>query len=137
VWGTSKNVPTLLFMLDAAASPSSERMLAMEAVSRMPPTKESAESIAKWLGDRTLGPVALQSLVVMGSASEEPAMNLLRRRTPARVLAALVLAHIGTEKSVTALEDFLRSEEDPEYRQLAKVALDEVRKRQSTGGKSQ
>jgi S1-C subfamily serine protease len=130
-WGTSRNVPTLMLILDSPASSTADQAMAIDALGRLPATPEGAELLTRHLGDNSLGLAAAQALVAMGAVAEEPIGALLTELQPARVrmISCVLLAQIGSRKSTTVLENYLRAESDRECRVIAQVALESVRAR--------
>jgi hypothetical protein len=131
VWGTEKNVPTVLYTLNAPTSDFNDRFLAIEVLGRLPATKETAEAVVSYLGNSKLGGSALRAIGAMGSAAEDPVAELLRQSPEQRILASALLARLGSKKSVTVLEGYLRNETDPRCRAVGTAALNLLRKRLS------
>jgi S1-C subfamily serine protease len=130
VWGNEKNVPTLMFIIDSPTSRTADKGLAIEALGRLPATTAAAELVARYIPDRTLGPLALQSLGTMGSKAEGAAGTLLKHnRAEMRMIACIMLGNVGTKKSVPVLEEHLRAETDEQAHSLAQAALKELKRR--------
>lgn len=129
VWATEKNVPTLLYTLESPTSNIGERALAMETLARVPATKESATVIVRWVSDPTLGSSAVLALNTMGSKAEEPIASLLKQSKQERIFGCVLLAKVGTSKSVPVLENYLRSESDAQCRAIGDAALRALRKK--------
>jgi len=129
VWGTEKNVPTVLFVLDSPTSDLNDKILAIEALGRLPATKETAKAVLRYVNDSKLHGNALQAMGAMGSAAEEPVAELLKKPADQRILASLLLGRLGSKKSVPVMENYLRSETDPRCRAVGTAALKLIKQR--------
>jgi S1-C subfamily serine protease len=129
VWGTEKNVPTVLFTLDAPTSNLNDKIMAIETLGRLPATKETAKAVVRYLADEKLRGNALQAMAAMGSAAEDPVATLLKQQPEQRILASTLLARLGSKKSVAVMENYLRSETDPRCRAVGTAALKLIRAR--------
>lgn len=129
VWGTEKNVPTVLFVLDSPTSDRNDKIMAIETLGRLPATKKTAEAVVRYLDDSQLRGNALQAVAAMGSAAEEPVAALLKQQPQQRILASALLARLGSKKSIPVMESYLRSETDPRCRAVGTAALALLRQR--------
>lgn len=129
VWGTAKNVPTVLFVLDSPTSDLNNRIMAIEALGRLPATKETSKAVLRYLDDGKLRGNALQAIGAMGSAAEEPIAELLKKQPEQRIIGCALLARLGSKKSIPALENYLRSESDARCRAVGTAALNLLRQR--------
>lgn len=137
VWGTEKNVPTLLMMLDSPVYTLEEKVLTLEAIGRLTKSKEAAEVLARCVPDKQLGLMAVAALTWMGKSAEAPATKLLDHpNAGARALACYCLAHVGSEKSVAAIEACLRKEREERYRAVMETSLDSLRKSLAKGNQN-
>ena len=130
VWGTEKNVATVLYVLDAPTSNRNERIMALESLGRLPATKETAKAVIRYLSNAQLRNNALQALGPMNSAAEEPLAELLKHQdVQDRLIAVTLLARLGTKNSIPVLEKYLRGETDPRCRAVGTAALNLLRER--------
>jgi S1-C subfamily serine protease len=129
VWGTEKNVPTVLFTLDSPTSDINERILCLEALGRLPTSKDSATAVVRYISGSKLRANALQAISGMGSAAEGPAADLLREGPQQRILGSALLARLGTKKSIPVMESYLRNETDVRCRAVGTAALTLLRER--------
>jgi len=130
VWGTEKNVPTLLVIIDTPNATLHDKVTAIEALGHLPATKAGAELLARLVPEPQIGMYAVQSLAGMGSVAEKPSATLLQNQaTQVRMMGCLLLAHVGTELSVPAVENYLRGETDPRCRAVGEAALKDLRRK--------
>ena len=136
VWGTEKNVPTVLVVLNSPTSDLNEKVMALETLGRLPATKETAKAVVHYLNDSKLRGNALQSVGAMGSAAEDPVADMLKQGPEQRILASALLARLGSKKSVPVMESYLRNESDARCRAVGTAALKLIRQRASTSAES-
>jgi hypothetical protein len=121
LWGTRRNVPTLLALLDDPDT--GLRRLAMEALAKIEPAK-AAEAIAQRVPDTRDGITATHVLERMGPAAEDAVIKLLAHEdSQVRFRACSILERISGEKSVAALNKLLETETDPLVRITAEKVL--------------
>jgi hypothetical protein len=102
VWGTQKNVPTLLQMLKD--SNPGARQHAIEALGSFPDAK-AAEALAQLLPELGVKTKVSASLKAMGPVAEKAVVPYIRHpQTFARSEACKILAEIGTKQSLAALK---------------------------------
>ena len=130
VWGGKFSVPMLLKMLEEEKGQGdSELILAALAKN---PTPESAEAVAKYVGNFFVNDEACQCLVQMGSVAEDAVIAVAPSDNPEVSLAAvLILGEIGTEKSIPLLRKATKSR-NQEVKQAATGSIRKIQDR--TGG---
>ena len=121
LWGTKRNVPTLLELLDDPDI--GLRRLVMEALVKLEPAV-AAEAIAQRVPDTHDGITASHVLQRMGPPAEDAVIKLLTHEdSQVRYRACTILERIGGEKSVVALNKLLETETDPMVRVTAERVL--------------
>ncbi|MDX1944169.1 MAG: trypsin-like peptidase domain-containing protein [Pirellulaceae bacterium] len=126
-WGTAQNLATLYKILDS--SDSSARRDAMNALGGIG-GKEAAGKLAALMGKDDDRSWASRGLKRMGSAAEEEVIPLLRHANEqTRWEATRILADIGTQKSVAALQAMIRGEKNPFTKAGAELALRQLQDR--------
>jgi hypothetical protein len=121
LWGTKRNVPTLLELLDDPDT--GLRRLAMEALAKIEP-RRAAEAIAQRVPDTRDGITAAHVLERMGPAAEDAVIKLLAYEdSQVRYRACTILERIGGEKTVATLKKLLETETDPMVRVTAERVL--------------
>jgi len=126
-WGTQKNVPTLIKMLDLPST--SDRWAAMEALGAIGGNKEAAEAVARLMLDENDRLTAKRALEKMGPVAEDPVWphvgakdNLLHS------YACQVLGKVGTAKSLAKLKR-LSKNRDVGQRASVEIAIRDIEKR--------
>jgi hypothetical protein len=130
LWGGRYSVPILIELLESAhVRPPDEFW---DAIARYP-ASESAEAVAKRLGNPFCHEQAVRCLRKMGSVAEPALIMAAPSRDAEVTIAALqLLGDFGTEKSVPVLKK-ASSSRNPDVRDLAKAALERIRDRTENG----
>jgi len=116
VWGTQRNVPTLLAILDG--SDRSERWPAMEALGKIGGSPEAAARLAKLMLDSGESLQAKRALEDMGAVAEDPVWQLVGNSDNLiHSYACQVLGKVGTSKSLERLKS--RPKEAQTVRQVS------------------
>ncbi len=102
-WGTAEEVPTLLPLLkDADINTRNETLQTLGKIR----DERAAAPMVRCLLDNSTQYHAEQALKAMGPIAEPAVLGLLKEQEgPSRVITIRILAEIGTEKSVPALDD--------------------------------
>ena len=127
-WGTQKNVPTLIKMLDLPST--SDRWAAMEALGSIGGSKEAAEKVATLMLDENDRLTAMRSLSAMGPAAEDATWKLVG--APENSLhsnACRALGAMGTQKSLTRFQSLIKKEKDIGRRVPMEIAARDIEKR--------
>jgi len=126
-WGTKRNVPTLLTLLDEPDT--SQRWPAMKALSMIGDSR-AAERIAQLVPDSTDGLTAARALEAMGAVAEDAVIKLLDHDAyQVRSKACNILRVIGGKKSAEAITDLLNRDTDRASRAAAERALRDLKRR--------
>ncbi|MFH1264625.1 MAG: HEAT repeat domain-containing protein [Planctomycetota bacterium] len=127
VWGTARNMPTLLGLSD---DPSHATTLPLISALKSIPDPRALEALVGLVADPAWGARAALALEEMGPAAEEAVITLLEHEDyQVRYRACNVLQKIGGEKSVAALREMLQRDKHAWSRAAAEIAL-----RKLTGG---
>jgi len=103
IWGTQKNVPTLLTLLDA--SDHGDRWAAMEALGKIGGSKQAAERLAELLLDSSESLRAKRALEDMGSVAEDAVwQHFGHADNMIHTYVCQTLAKVGTSKSLVKLK---------------------------------
>jgi len=138
VWGTQRNVPTLLKILETGDR--SSRSSAMEALGNMGSSQQVAEALAKQMlldDDRSNAARALEE---MGPVAEDVVwQHMESRNSRVQSSACSVLAKIGTKKSLPKIRELIqKSESDISRKVHLEIAEREIERRvgttEGTGG---
>jgi len=127
VWGTKKNIPTLLKLLEY--NDYGDRQAAMKALGAIGGTKESAKSLAAKLPDRDYRSTATTALKQMGPFAEEVIWLYIGHPDDSvHDSACKVLGQVGSSKSLIKLRA-LRPESSSSRRSDINSAISEMEKR--------
>lgn len=125
VWCTTENVPRLLQALDDDFF--TVRWGAYEALARLKDPRAAMPIVKRFQKDRIKAAEALRGL---GSIAEDAVVTLLdHKEWPIRNEACSILKDIGTEKTIAALENAARRDENALVRRTAEGALQTIRER--------
>lgn len=103
-WGTARNVPALVQLLDSA-KPAAIRRRALEVLGNLGDASAAA-AIAARLREPSDRGAASRALCALGRAAEDATLSLLADKdADVRNEACKVLGHIGGEKSIAALKE--------------------------------
>jgi hypothetical protein len=126
-WGTQRNVPTLLKMLDRPSS--SDRWAAMEALGAISGSKQAAEAIARLMLDDSDRLTAKRALEEMGPIAEDAVWQHVGAQDDLlHGYACQVLGKVGTAKSLAKLRPLL-SNPDIGRRVPIDIAVRDIEKR--------
>jgi HEAT repeat protein len=130
-YATKDQVPALLKLMEGKAD--GQRVSVIAALGRLKEEK-AAPLIVKGLAEPTERAVADKALTDIGSASEKPLLEELKRdNAEARLFCVRVLAKVGTKESVPALVDILNEPGTVRNRALeleVRKAIDAIKKRE-------
>jgi HEAT repeat protein len=129
-WGTEKNVPTLLKLLDSLDS--SSRRTATEALGEISRDPDVAKRLAEELleGNSTDRYGLQDALKKMGSVAENAVLALLKEDDEdVRKSALEILGDIGTRKSVDEIQALARNRSNSSVRYAAESALRQMERR--------
>ena len=127
-WGTQKNVPTLLKMLEWKSL--GDRWAAMGALGEIGGSKEAAEAVAKLMADKEDMLTATHALEKMGPVAEDavwPHVGSSDRQLHSN--ACRVLGAVGTEKSLAKLQPLIKKETDIGHRVPMDIAVRAIQAR--------
>ncbi|MCE9526448.1 MAG: trypsin-like peptidase domain-containing protein [Planctomycetales bacterium] len=127
-WGTQKNVPTLLKMLEWKSL--GDRWAAMEALGNIGGSKEAAQAIAALMLDQGDMLTAAHALEKMGPVAEDAVWPHVGSND--RLLhsnACRVLGAVGTQKSLDKLQPLIKKETDIGHRVPMEIASRDIVKR--------
>ena len=126
-WGTQKNVPSLMRLLEEPDT--GERRPAMKALAQIG-GKEAAEKIAARVPNSTDSLTAARALKEMGAVAEPAVIKLLEHDAhDVRSRACDILREIGGQKSLAAIEKMLETDTDRSSRSAGERAVRELKKR--------
>lgn len=126
-WGTKKNEPTLLKLLEWQDR--SDRHAAMKGLAALGGSKESAEAVAKFLlesSDRSYAQRALEEMGAFAEAAVWPHVGAADNQVHSA--ACRVLAKVGSSKSLVKLKA-LRKSSDISHRVSVDMAIRDMEKR--------
>jgi S1-C subfamily serine protease len=127
-WGTQKNVPTLLKILEWKST--GDRWSAMDALGSIGGSKEAAEAVAKLMLDQGDMLTAAGALQKMGPVAEDavwPHIGSSDRQL--HYNACRVLGAVGTQKSLDKLRPLIKKETDIGHRVPMDIASRDIEKR--------
>lgn len=125
-WGTQKNEPTLLKLLEWQDG--GDRHAAMEGLAALGGSKESAEAIAKLLLEGSDRSYAVRALAKMGAYAEEAVWpHVGSADAQVHSSACQVLGSVGGPKSLVKLK--ARKDRDSSSRTAVQTAVREMEKR--------
>ncbi|MEX2169460.1 MAG: HEAT repeat domain-containing protein [Pirellulales bacterium] len=130
LWGGKYSVPLLIELLERERHGAPDAVY--DALAKYP-TPESAEALARKLGDFFAHDNAVRALRRMGSAAEPALLQAAPSRDPKVSVAAVqLLGDVGTEKSIELLRK-ASSSRNVDVRDLAKASLKKIRDRAKNG----
>src|SRR4029079_16334371 len=114
-WGTQKNVPTLVKILEWKSM--GDRWAAMGALGEIGGSKEAAEAVAKLMLDKDDMRTATGALQKMGPVAEDAVWpHIGSKDQQVHYNACCVLGSAGTEKSLARLQALIKKETDVVHR---------------------
>jgi len=117
VWGTQKNVPTLLGLIDGRDN--SDRWIAMEALGKIGGSQEAASKLASLMLDSRESPRARRALEDMGPLAEDAVWPIVGNGdNQVHSHACQVLGKIGTSKTLVKLKALRK---DPVFGRQASI----------------
>lgn len=130
LWGGKYSVPLLIELLERERTRVPDAVY--DALAKYP-TPESAEALARKLGDFFAHDNAVRALRRMGPAAEPALLQAAPSRDPKVSVAAVqLLGDVGTEKSIELLRK-ASSSRNVDVRDLAKASLKKIRERAKNG----
>ena len=127
-WGTQKNVPTLLKMLELKSI--GDRWSAIRALGEIGGSKEGAAAVAKLLLDQQDRLTATDALQKMGPVAEDAVWpHIGSKDQQVHYNACRVLGSAGTEKSIARLQPLIKKETDIGHRVSMEIAVKDIQKR--------
>jgi dienelactone hydrolase len=127
VWGTKRNVPTLLACLESDNT--GTRWDAMKALGELQ-APEAVEPLVRRVAVSSDAVQAARALQSMGPMAEDAVIGLLAHEEfLARMKACNILEEIGGPNSIAALEEHIRTEEHFAAKSMAERAVEKLRAR--------